>query len=165
MKRVLETAKETLISIKKKPLDIKLLLLFSFLITFLSIYISLDSNKDLHESIIPYTGWIPGQDYRHILFFIVLYSYIIRNHQKSILFIRGMSAAFIGFSLFNGVIDWTTISPEDYTNPNPYLRHDSLRTLFTIALPLFWILIIAGSQLKDYFNNKKNPNRNLIVNQ
>ncbi len=165
MKQAIETAKEVLISIKKNPLDIKLLLLFSFLITVVSIYINLDSNKDLHESIVPYTGWNPGSDYRHILFFIVLYSFTIKNHQKSILFIRGMSAAFIGFSLYNGVIDCTTISPEDYTNPNPYLRYDSLRPLFTIALPLFWVLIITGSQLKDYFNNKKSPNRNLIVNQ
>ena len=165
MERIIETAKDIFRSLKNNPLDIKLLLLFSLLITVLSIYINLDSNKDLHESIVPYTGWIPGHEYRPILFFIVLYSYTMKNHQISILFIRGMSAAFIGFSLFNGVIDWTTISPEDYTNPNPYLRYDSLRPLFTIALPLFWVLIITGSQLKDYFNNKKSPNRNLIVNQ
>lgn len=165
MKRVIETAKEVLISIKKNPLDIKLLLFFSFLITILSIYISLDSNKDLYESIVPYTGWIPGQDYRHILFFIVFYSFTIRNHQKSILFIRGMSAVFIGTSLYRGISDWTTILPDDFTNPNPYLRYDSLRPLFTIALPLFWVLIITGSQLKDYFNNKKNQNKTIITNQ
>jgi hypothetical protein len=165
MKRVIETAKEVLISIKKNPLDIKLLLLFSFLITVVIIFIHLDWNKDLDESIVPYTGWNPGSDYRHILFFIVLYSFTIKNHQKSILFIRGMSAAFIGFSLYDGVIDWHNVSPEDFTNTNPYLRYDPSRPIFTIALPLFWMLIITGSQLNDYFNNKKNQNKTIIIHQ
>jgi hypothetical protein len=165
MKRVIETAKEVLISIKKNPLDIKLLLLFSILITVVIIFIHLDWNEDLDESIVPYTGWNPGSDYRHILFFIVFSSFTIKNHQKSILFIRGMSAVFIGFSLYDGVIDWTTISPEDFTNTNPYLRYDPLRPIFTIALPLFWMLIITGSQLNDYFNNKKNQNNTIIIHQ
>ncbi len=163
MKRIIETAKEVLTSVNKNPLDIKLLLLFSIVIVFISELIQLDSNRDLYQSIIPYTGWSPGREYKMIFFFIILYSYTFRNHQKKLLIIRVMSVIYMVFSLYDGISDWTTILPEDFTNANPYLRYDPLRTIYTICLPLIWLLIISGSQLKDYFNNKKN--KTIIINQ
>jgi hypothetical protein len=163
MKRITETVNEVLINIKKNPLDIKLLLLFSIVITFISELIQLDSNQNLFVSIIPFTGWSPGREYKMIFFFIILYSYIFRNHQKRLLILRGICTFYIGLSLYDGVSDWNTILPEDYTNPNPYLRNDSLRPIYTICLPLIWLLIISGSQLKDYFNNKKN--KTIIIHQ
>lgn len=164
MKRITETVNEVLINIKKNPLDIKLLLLFSIVMTLISVFIRLDSNQDLYQSVIPFIGWSPGREYKMIFFFIILYSYIFRNHKKRLLFIRGICIYFIGFSLYDGISDWITVLPDDYTNSNPYLRIDPIRPIFTIALPLFWIIVITGSQLNDYFNNKKSPNRNIIVN-
>jgi hypothetical protein len=165
MKRIIETAKDIFTSIKNNPLDIKLLLLFSTLMTLASKFIHLESNKDLYKTIIPYTGWSPGQYYFMFIVFIIIWSYTIKNQQRSILLLRGYFIFTFGVHLLYGITDWNSVSPEAYTNPNPYLRYDSLRPLFTIALPLFWILIITGSQLNDYFNNKKSPNRNIIVNQ
>ncbi|PWA06906.1 hypothetical protein [Flavobacterium psychrotolerans] len=156
MKPINEILKEVKVKIKNSPLDLKLLFLFSFLMTIASIYIHLGSNKDLYRSIIPYTGWSPGQEYLSLLFFIPFFSQNITNLQKSIILTRRLSAALLGISLISGIIFWTLVSPEDYTNPNPYLRYDSLTPIFTIALPLFWILILGGFQLKDYFNNKNN---------
>lgn len=164
MKQIIRTTKEVLNSVKINPLDIKLFLVFSFAITLISYFINFESNKDLYESIIPYAGGSPGREYKMIFFFIILYSYIFRNHQKKLLIIRVMSVIYLVFSLYDGISDWTTILPEDYTNPNPYLRYDSLSPLFTIALPLIWIVVITCSQLKDSFNNKKSTNRNIIVN-
>lgn len=164
MNRITEIVNEVLINIKKNPLDIKLLLLFSIVMTLISVFIRLDSNQDLYQSVIPFTGWSPGRDYRMIFFFIILYSYTFRNHQKKLLIIRVMSVIFIGFPFYYGISDWITVLPDDYTNSNPYLRIDPIRPIFTIALPLFWIIVITGSQLNDYFNNKKSPNRNMIIN-
>ena len=165
MKRIIATAKEVIISFKKIPLDIKLLFLFSIAMVLISSFIHFESNKHLYESIIPYTGWQPGREYKQIFFFIILYSYIFKNQEKKLLLIRFISVVYIGSSLYDGISDWTAITPEDYINPNPYLRYDSLRPLYTITLPLLWVLIIIGSQLNDYFNNNKSPNRNIIVNQ
>ena len=155
MKRIRETAKQVLTAVKKNPLDIKLLLLFSFLIIVIDIIIGFDSNKNIYEIIIPYTGSQPKRPYFSVFFFIIIYSYVFRNHKKILLFIRGICVFFIGFSLYDGIFDWITILPEDYTNPNPYLRYHILAPVYTIALPLFWILVLTGSQLADYFNNKK----------
>lgn len=155
MKRIIETAKEVLTSVKKNPLDIKLLLLFSIVITFISELIQLDSNRDLYQSIIPFTGSQPGRKYDNLIIFIIVFSYHLRDHQNRLLIIRGICTFYIGLSLYDGISDWTTILPEDYTNPNPYLRYDPLRTIYTICLPLILLLIVSGSQLKDYFNNKK----------
>ena len=165
MKRIIEIAKDIFTSLKNNPLDIKLLLLFSTLMTLASKFIDLESNKDLYITIIPYTGWSPGRYYFMFIVFIVIWSYTIKNRQRSTLFLRGYFIFTFAVQLFRGITDWNSVLPEDYTNTNPYLRYDSLRPLFTIALPLFWILIIIGSQLNDYFNNKKSPNRNIIVNQ
>ena len=165
MKRIIEIAKDIFTSLKNNPLDIKLLLLFSTLMTLASKFIDLESNKDLYITIIPYTGWSPGRYYFMFIVFIIIWSYTIKNQQRSTLFLRGYFFFTFAVQLFRGITDWNSVLPEDYTNTNPYLRYDSLRPLFTIALPLFWILIIIGSQLNDYFNNKKSPNRNIIVNQ
>ena len=165
MKRIIEIAKDIFTSLKNNPLDIKLLLLFSTLMTLASKFIDLESNKDLYITIIPYTGWSPGRYYFMFIVFIVIWSYTNKNRQRSTLFLRCYFIFTFAVQLFRGITDWNSVLPEDYTNTNPYLRYDSLRPLFTIALPLFWILIIIGSQLNDYFNNKKSPNRNIIVNQ
>ena len=128
MKRVIETAKEVLISVKKNPLDIKLLLLFSTLMTFASTYIHLESNKDLYETIIPYTGWSPGYFFMFIVF-IIIWSYTIKNQQRSklSLLLRGYFILTFGVHLFRGISDWHNVLPEDFTNTNPYLRYDSFK--------------------------------------
>ena len=145
MKRIIEIAKDIFTSLKNNPLDIKLLLLFSTLMTLASKFIDLESNKDLYITIIPYTGWSPGRYYFMFIVFIIIWSYTIKNQQRSSLFLRGYFIFTFAVQLFRGITDWNSVLPEDYTNTNPYLRYDSLRPLFTIALPLFWILIIIGS--------------------
>jgi hypothetical protein len=165
MKQFIKIVNDLFTSIKNNPLDIKLLLLFSILMTLSNKFLRLESNKDFYEKIIPHTGWSPARGYFIFIVFIIIWSYTIKNQQRSTLFLRGYFIFTFAVQLFRGITDWNSVLPEDYTNTNPYLRYDSLRPLFTIALPLFWVLIIIGSQLNDYFNNKKSPNRNIIVNQ
>ncbi len=164
MKRIIEIAKDIFTSIKNNPLDIKLLLLFSTLITLAVKYIHLESNKDLYKSIIPYTGWSPGNYYFMFIVFIIIWSYTIKNQQISILFLRCYFILTFGMHLLYGITDWNSVLPEDYTNANPYLRYDSLRPIYTIALPLFWILIHTGSQLNDSFKNMKTKKRANLIN-
>lgn len=163
MKRVIEIAKDIFTSIKNNPLDIKLLLLFSTLMTLASEYIHLESNKDLYETIIPYTGWSPGYFFMFIVFTII-WSYTIKNQQRSTLLLRSYSIITFGVHLQYGITDWNSVLPEDYTNSNPFLRYDSLRPIYTIALPLFWILIHVASQLNDYFKNLKAKKRANLIN-
>lgn len=165
MKRIIEIAKDLFKSLKNNPLDIKLLLIFSILMTLASLYIELEANKDLYETIIPYTGWSPGY-FSMFIVFIIIWSYTIKNQQRSTLLLRGYSVFTFGVYLSFGISDWNSVLPEDYTNANPYLRYDSLRPIYTIALPLFWIINHIASQLNDYFKNKKaKTTANLIITQ
>jgi hypothetical protein len=155
MKRIIEIVKDIFTSIKNNPLDIKLLLYFSILMTLSSKFLRLESNKDLYEKIIPYTGWSPGKGYFIFIVFIIIWSYTIKLQQTSTLFLRGFFIFSFGMTLRYGITDWNNVMPKDYINANPYLRYTSLRPIYTIALPLFWILIHSGSQLYDYFKNMK----------
>ena len=155
MKPINEILKVVQLKIKDTPLDIKLLFVFSFLMTIASIYVHLESNRDLLKKIIPYTGWSLGQGYLSLLFFIPFYSLNIKTLQKSVLYTRRLSVALLGINLMSGIILWILTHPEDYTNHNPYLRYDSLTPVFTIALPLFWILLMGRPLLISYLKREQ----------
>jgi hypothetical protein len=65
---------------------------------------------------------------------------------------------FMLLDIYSGVEEWRQIVPEDYTNPNPYLRYDALTPVYSIGVPLFWALLMAGMLLYHYFKNKKENN-------
>lgn len=155
MRTINEIVKEIQLKIKDTPLDIKLLFVFSFLMTIASIYIHLESNRDLYEKIIPYTGWSPGQGYQSILLFIIIFSLSSKSLQKRILFTRVFSIGFLVIHLISGFVEYTIVSPEDYTSSNPYTRYDSLTPIFTITLPLFWIIIISSALLISFLKNNQ----------
>jgi len=155
MKPINEIVKVVQLKIKDTPLDIKLLFVFSFLMTIASSYIHLESNKDLYKKIIPYTGWSPGREYMSLLLFIPLYILTIKDPKKTNIIVRSLCLVFLGLSLFSGVADYNLIVPEDYTSSNPYLRYDSLTPIFTIALPLFWIIIISSALLISFLKNNQ----------
>lgn len=150
MRPINTIVKEIQLKIKDTPLDIKCLFIFAFLMTIASSYIHLESNKDLYKKIIPYTGWSPGREYMSLLLFIPLYFLTIKDSNKTNIIVRSLCLVFLGLSLFSGVADYNLIVPEDYTSSNPYLRYDSLTPIFTIALPLFWIIVIASGLIISY---------------
>ncbi|WP_396170584.1 hypothetical protein [Flavobacterium sp.] len=155
MKQVIKIITDIVTSIKNNPLDIKLLLLFSILMTLASKFLRLESNKDLYQNIIPYTGWSPGKGYFISIVFIIIWSYTIKNRQISTLILRGFFIFSFGMTLSYGITDWNNVLPEDYINANPYLRYTSLTPIYTIALPLFWILIHSSSLLYDFYKKAR----------
>jgi hypothetical protein len=58
-------------------------------------------------------------------------------------------------NIYDGVQDWLSITPEDYTNPNPYLRYDTLTPIYTIITPSFWVVVMLTALVWNYFQSKK----------
>ncbi len=142
--------------LRKIPFDIILFHLFAVVIVVFSFYLDLDSNKGLEAKLIPYTGWGFGRGYLFILFFIPLSLLSFKGTiDKTLTIIRIFIIVSMLMNVYNGIEDWRSITPEDYTNPNPYLRYDALTPVYTIATPLFWALLMAATLLWHYFKNKK----------
>ncbi|WP_162126710.1 hypothetical protein [Flavobacterium phycosphaerae] len=148
--------------LKKLPYDIILFFLFAFAITIFSFYLNLDINKKLKASLMPYTGWGFGRGYFFILFFIPLCLLSFKGTvDKTLRILRIAIIISMLMQLYIGIQDWLQVAPEDYTNPNPYLRYDTLTPIYTIFTPLFWTLLMAITLLWNYFKNKKETNLNL----
>jgi hypothetical protein len=157
----MEISKKVFAVLKKAPYDIILFYIFSTLVVVFSWYLRLDSNKALRETLIPYTGWGFGNAYQFGIFFIPLCLFSFGgNVTKTINLLRFYIMITMLIECYNGYQDWLSISPEDYTNHNPYLRYDSLTPVYTIFTPLFWTLLMAWTLSWNYFKRKKKNNLN-----
>jgi hypothetical protein len=146
-------------AIKKLPLDIIAFYLFAIAISVFSFYLLLDFNKELKASLMPYTGWGFGNGYLFMILAISvsLFSYRV-SVARTLRNLRIFIIIFMLLDIYSGVEEWRQIVPEDYINPNPYLRYDALTPVYTIGVPLFWALLMAGMLLYHYFKNKKETN-------
>jgi hypothetical protein len=141
------------LKIRLLPTDLKCLVWFSALL-FLPCALSIIfARKQIFEEIIPYTGWSPGFLY-FLLAFIILS--VPKNQTKNeesnivnILRIRYKIILLFGIYLIFGIYDWFDSAPEWYISTNPYLRYDPLRPIYSIFLPIIWILIIGWPLIKN----------------
>lgn len=155
----MENSNKIAIVLKKIPFDIVFFFLFAFAISLFSFYLNLDINKKLKASLIPYTGWGFGRGYLFILFFIPFSLLSFKGSvDKTLRILRIIIIIIMLIQLYDGVQDLLNVSPEDYTNPNPYLRYDILTPVYTIFTPLFWILLMAGTLGWHYLKDKKEDN-------
>lgn len=146
--------------LKKVPFDIIAFFLFSMTVVTLSFYLRLDFNKELKTSLMPYTGWGFGRGYMFLLFFVPLILFSSKTTEsKTLAILRVFILISMLMECFNGVQDYIQITPEDYTNPNPYLRYDTLTPVYTIAVPFFWSLLMTIALVRFYLKNKEDKKR------
>lgn len=121
-----------------------------------------NQNRDLYEKIIPYTGWNPSGAFEFFPFYFIILTLSVKEDNKKTInsLLRVYIIIMLGFMLSDGIEDWLSISPEDYTSTNPYLRYDALTPIYTIALPLFWILVMVGALLNSFLK-KRSQNRSI----
>jgi hypothetical protein len=142
--------------LKKLPYDIIVFFIFCFAISVFSFYLRLDINKELKSSLMPYTGWGFGRGYMSAMLFIAIGLMSSKSSiSRTLQFLRIIVIILMSINVYDGVQDWLRITPEDYTNPNPYLRYDTLTPIYTIASPLFWIIIMILSLIWNHFKIKK----------
>lgn len=145
-------------ALKKAPYDLILFFLFALAVVTFSFYLDLDANKELKASLIPYTGWGFGHGYSFLVFYIPLMLFLSKAREMVILILlRSAVLALMLLQVYNGVEDYFSATPEDYVNPNPYLRYDALTPIYTIAVPSFWsllMLLMLGLSFLNYRKSK-----------
>jgi hypothetical protein len=145
--------------LKKLPYDIIAFFIFCLAITTFSFYLRLDLNKELKSSLMPYTGWGFGRGYMTAMLFILIGLMSSKSStSKTLQVLRILVIVLMSINVYDGIQDWLRMTPEDYTNPNPYLRYDTLTPIYTIATPLFWIMVMMIFLIWNYFKNKKTTN-------
>lgn len=149
------TPKATTI-LKKLPYDIIAFFLFAIAVSAFSFYLDLDVNKELKATLIPYTGWGFGNGYLFLVLFIPLAILSFKTTlTKTLRILRIMIILPMLLNAYHGFRDWLEVVPEDYTNPNPYLRYDELTPIYTVATPVFWILLMATTLTWQALKSKK----------
>jgi hypothetical protein len=158
----MENPTKVSIAIKKLPLDIIAFYLFAIAISVFSFYLRLDFNKALKASLMPYTGHGFGRGYLFLILAISasLFSYSV-SVARTLRNLRVFIIIIMLLDVYSGVEDWLTVTPEDYLNPNPYLRYDALTPIYTIGISSFWVLLMTGLLAYHYFKNKKEKKDNL----
>lgn len=92
--------------------------------------------KRLQELTVPYTGWVPSMSYAFSLYF--AFSALSSGNTRArsaVLMLMVMQAAF-------GMVSWIALGGPRASD-NPYLRISEWRPLWTIALPLVWLALLA----------------------
>lgn len=140
--------------LKKLPYDIIVFFLFCMAISAFSFYLNLDINKELKTSLMPYTGWGFGRGYMTAMLFILIGLTAAKGStSRTLQFLRIFIILLMSVNIYDGVHDWLSITPEDYTNP--YLRYDTLTPIYTIFTPSFWVVVMLTSLVWNYFQSKK----------
>ena len=142
--------------LKKLPYDIIVFFLFCMAISVFSFYLNLDINKELKSTLMPYTGWGFGRGYMTAMLFILIGLMTAKGTTyKTLQVLRIFIIILMLLNTYNGIEDWLSITPEDYTNPNPYVRYDALTPIYTIITPSFWVVVMLTAFVRNYFQNKK----------
>jgi len=142
--------------LKKLPYDIIVFFLFCMAISAFSFYLNLDINKELKSTLMPYTGWGFGRGYMTAMLFILIGLTAAKGStSRTLQFLRIFIILLMSVNIYDGVQDWLSITPEDYTNPNPYLRYDTLTPIYTIITPSFWVVVMLTALVWNYFQSKK----------
>lgn len=92
--------------------------------------------RAVQEFVLPHTGWVPSAPYAFALF-LVLYALLWGANTKA----RWLAIPFLSLQIAFGLRDWISLGPR--ASENPYLHVSEWRPLWTVAIPLFWITVIA----------------------
>lgn len=110
-------------------------------------------SQALNETLIPYLGWSGLTFYVFSIFFAVSAT-IVRPQQMKLIYIL---IVFLALAVLFGAID--TIShiatPSDNFN-NPYLAYHQFRPLFTVLLPMIWLLLLISPPVRKWANTPNN---------
>ena len=136
---------------KKTPSVFFYLLFFSVVISMLRVFFR-HSDKALYELIIPYPGGGFGSEYMlvYIAFLGIIFNSVRTDNSfnKMIKMYYYLLILNFIFVLYSGLSEYMEVLPEDYTQSNPYLRYTVFTPIYTILLPLFWILALSFSLFK-----------------
>ncbi|TRX65906.1 hypothetical protein [Carboxylicivirga sp. M1479] len=111
----------------------------------------------IYENLLPYTGWSPDSLYGGIPFVLIFIVQMFMNNgvhfSKFVYYSRAFILMFLVIKLYSGLVDWITSPPELVLSDNPYLKFSPYRPLYTVLMPLVWIVYVGYFMYKDFVSN------------
>jgi hypothetical protein len=92
--------------------------------------------RQLRESVVPYTGWVPSMAYAFSLYFAV--SALSTGNARA----RSAVLIFPAMQVVFGIVSYVG-EGGPRASDNPYIQVSVWRPLWTIALPLVWLALLA----------------------
>ncbi len=103
----------------------------------------------LNATMVPYTGWLGGFLYANALYF--TFSLIFQGQRKLVYAVL----IFMGLFAFFGVSDVARHLSGEYRDfKNPYLEFAPLRPMFTVALPVAWLMLLLSPSVRQWIHEK-----------
>jgi hypothetical protein len=140
-----ETWHEQLKSAKSEVPEVVLFGQFALLVCIVDKWLTYVGPKSIQEMIVPFTGWVPSMPY---MFGLIFTSYMVFGRDRGFHVRQGIIGSLVLY-LVLGVIDY--FSPRQPDFGNPYLIYSPWRPVWTVAIPLAWILLLV---LAPIFRNR-----------
>ena len=126
------------------PPALFLYLIFVIIVTIFNIVTGFFGPENLREALMPITGWDMSTCYMFSVFFVVTCC------RYPSLGARSTILAFLWLTVLFGVIDILLPWRKDFYDPNPYLRVSPWRPLWTIVIPIVWIIILRTRRITEF---------------
>jgi hypothetical protein len=134
------------------PLELKTFTVFAAVVALLGNGLIAFGPKSLKEAIIPITGRAPGTNYMFTLFFACALIFAKRIPRQSGIVWRFAIIAILAIGIFGGLQDMKRAGGNDFGNP--YLTISPLRPLWTIIIPILWIVALLSPRINKFLASR-----------
>jgi hypothetical protein len=134
------------------PFELKAFAVFAILTILLSYVLPATLAKDTWEKTIKYTGWSPATTYMFSL--ILVFSSIFQNNYSKHIYLKWILVVQLSIQIYSGFQRQLLVDDRS-TTINPYLMVSEYQYIWTILIPVFWILVILLSpNIKRFYEVK-----------
>jgi hypothetical protein len=133
------------------PLELNVFLIFSFVATVISLTIEIFCSRAFNLSIFPITGWSIHMPY--IVTFYLMFNSMVRTSKPWSTKIEAPYNNILFLLLYVGINVVSMLTWDGDDNGNPYLIRSPWRPIWTIALPVFWAIILLSPRIKKYYES------------
>ncbi len=127
------------------PLELKCYAFFSAVITIFSVLLIF--LPKINRAIVPITGWLPALGYMFGIYFIYALIFLKSMKANRIKF-RTTLISFLIMHILFGLFNLLSYNGNNFSNP--YLTISKWQPVWTILIPLFWIVLLLSSRVTRF---------------
>lgn len=107
--------------------------------------------RELHEIIVPFTGWSGLSYYMYTLYFAIVA--MLTPSRKPVYLVAALLSLVIVFGGLEAYQHLWGSKAGRIDHGNPYLIYHPARPAITVALPAFWLALLISPSMKKWIKN------------